>query len=96
VIGFLEIKLYDLSTRHHGHSCYRASNDSDVSPASFADRNDVGGVSIPSHNGLQGKCGIFVYNGHRREGGYTERRYEIIAHLLKVTIIVTRITSGNN
>lgn len=39
----------------------------------LADRNDVGGVSTPSHSDLDGKSGIFVYDGHRGGVGYAER-----------------------
>ncbi len=52
----------------------------------LADRNDVGGVSTPSHNDLNGKCGIFVYDGHRGGVGYAERGYEIITDILEVTL----------
>ncbi len=52
----------------------------------LADRNDVGGVSTPSHNDLQGNCGIFVYDGHRGGVGYAERGYEIITDILEVTL----------
>jgi DEAD/DEAH box helicase domain-containing protein len=52
----------------------------------LADRNDVGGVSTQSHNDLQGKCGIFVYDGHRGGVGYAERGYEIITDILEVTL----------
>lgn len=52
----------------------------------LADRNDVGGVSTPSHSDLNGKCGIFVYDGHRGGVGYAERGYEIITDILEVTL----------
>ncbi len=52
----------------------------------LADRNDVGGVSTPSHNDLQGNCGIFVYDGHRGGVGYAEKGYEIITEILEVTL----------
>ncbi len=52
----------------------------------LADRNDVGGVSTPSHNDLEGNCGIFVYDGHRGGVGYAERGYERIADILEVTL----------
>ncbi|GFO96180.1 DEAD/DEAH box helicase [groundwater metagenome] len=52
----------------------------------LADRNDVGGVSTPSHCDLNGKCGIFVYDGHRGGVGYAERGYEIITDILEVTL----------
>jgi DEAD/DEAH box helicase domain-containing protein len=52
----------------------------------LADRNDVGGVSTPCHNDLQGNCGIFVYDGHRGGVGYAERGYEIITDILEVTL----------
>jgi DEAD/DEAH box helicase domain-containing protein len=29
----------------------------------LADKNDVGGVSTPGNNDLDGNCGIFVYDG---------------------------------
>jgi len=52
----------------------------------LADRNDVGGVSTPSHRDLNDKCGIFVYDGHRGGVGYAERGYEIITDILDVTL----------
>ncbi|PKL59052.1 MAG: ATP-dependent helicase [Methanomicrobiales archaeon HGW-Methanomicrobiales-5] len=52
----------------------------------LADRNDIGGVSSPSHNDLNEKSGIFVYDGHRGGVGYAERGYEIITDLLEVTL----------
>jgi DEAD/DEAH box helicase domain-containing protein len=52
----------------------------------LADRNDVGGVSTPSHCDLNGKCGIFVYDGHRGGVGYAEKGYEIITDILDVTL----------
>lgn len=52
----------------------------------LADRNDVGGVSTPNHIDLNGKCGIFVYDGHRGGVGYAERGYEIITEILEVTL----------
>jgi DEAD/DEAH box helicase domain-containing protein len=52
----------------------------------LADRNDVGGVSTPGHNDLDGKCGIFVYDGHRGGVGYAEKGYEIISDILEVTL----------
>jgi len=52
----------------------------------LADRNDVGGVSTPSHCDLNGKCGIFVYDGHRGGVGYAEKGYEIITDILEVTL----------
>lgn len=52
----------------------------------LADRNDVGGVSTPGHNDLDGKCGIFVYDGHRGGVGYAEKGYEIISDILEATL----------
>ncbi len=52
----------------------------------LADRSDVGGVSTPNHNDLQGNCGIFVYDGHHGGVGYAERGYEIITDILEVTL----------
>ncbi len=52
----------------------------------LADRDDVGGVSTPGHNDLEGNCGIFVYDGHRGGVGYAERGYEIITDILEVTL----------
>lgn len=52
----------------------------------LADRSDVGGISTPNHCDLNGKCGIFVYDGHRGGVGYAERGYEIIADILEVTL----------
>ncbi len=52
----------------------------------LADRNDVGGVSTPSHSDLDGKSGIFVYDGHRGGVGYAERGYEIVTDILDVTL----------
>ncbi len=37
-------------------------------------------------NDLQGKCGIFVYDGHRGGVGYAVRGYEIITDILEVTL----------
>jgi len=52
----------------------------------LADRNDVGGVSTPGHNDLDGNCGIFVYDGHRGGVGYSEKGYDIISEILDVTL----------
>jgi DEAD/DEAH box helicase domain-containing protein len=52
----------------------------------LADRNDVGGVSTPGHNDLDGNCGIFVYDGHHGGVGYAEKGYEIISDILDVTL----------
>jgi DEAD/DEAH box helicase domain-containing protein len=59
----------------------------------LADRNDVGGVSTPSHSDLNGKCGIFVYDGHRSGVGYAERGYEIITDILEVTLKAIEVCS---
>jgi DEAD/DEAH box helicase domain-containing protein len=52
----------------------------------LADRNDVGGVATPNHSNLNGKSGVFVYDGHRGGVGYAERGYEIITDILEVTL----------
>lgn len=52
----------------------------------LADRNDVGGIATPNHSNLEGKSGIFVYDGHRGGVGYAERGYEIITDILEVTL----------
>jgi DEAD/DEAH box helicase domain-containing protein len=52
----------------------------------LADRDDVGGVSTPFHDDLLGKCGVFVYDGHRGGVGYAERGFEIITDILEVTL----------
>ena len=52
----------------------------------LADRNDVGGIATPNHSDLEGKSGIFVYDGHRGGVGYAEKGYEIISDILEVTL----------
>ncbi|WP_440951959.1 DEAD/DEAH box helicase [Methanococcoides sp. FTZ1] len=52
----------------------------------LADRNDVGGVSTPEHADLEGKSGIFVYDGHAGGVGYAEAGYGRIAEMLDVTL----------
>jgi len=52
----------------------------------LADRNDVGGVSTPGHTDLNGKAGIFVYDGHKGGVGYAEKGFEKITDILEVTL----------
>jgi DEAD/DEAH box helicase domain-containing protein len=50
------------------------------------DRSDVGGVSTPSHPDLGGKCGIFIYDGHKGGVGYAEKGYDLIEEVLDGTL----------
>ena len=52
----------------------------------LADRNDVGGVSTPSHPDISGNSGIFVYDGHPGGVGYAESGYGRITEMLEVTL----------
>ncbi|MGB9928609.1 MAG: DEAD/DEAH box helicase [Methanosarcina sp.] len=52
----------------------------------LVDRSDVGGVSTPSHPNLEGKSGIFVYDGHRGGVGYAEKGYDLIEEVLDGTL----------
>lgn len=52
----------------------------------LVDRNDVGGVSTPSHPDLGGKSGIFIYDGHRGGVGYAEKGYDLIEQVLDGTL----------
>jgi len=52
----------------------------------LADRNDVGGIATPNHSDLNGKSGVFVYDGHHGGVGYAERGYELITDILEVTL----------
>ena len=51
----------------------------------LVDRNDVGGVSTPSHPDLGGKSGIFIYDGHKGGVGYAEKGYDLIEQVLEDT-----------
>jgi DEAD/DEAH box helicase domain-containing protein len=52
----------------------------------LADRNDVGGVSTPSHPDIAENSGIFVYDGHPGGVGYAESGYGRIQEMLEVTL----------
>ncbi|WP_321428921.1 DEAD/DEAH box helicase [uncultured Methanolobus sp.] len=52
----------------------------------LADRNDVGGVSTPSHPDIAGNSGIFIYDGHPGGVGYAESGYGRIQEMLEVTL----------
>ncbi|AKB81094.1 putative ATP-dependent helicase [Methanosarcina barkeri 3] len=52
----------------------------------LVDRNDVGGISTPSHPDLGGKSGIFIYDGHRGGVGYAEKGYDLIEEVLDGTL----------
>ena len=52
----------------------------------LVDRNDVGGVSTPSHPDLGGKSGIFIYDGHKGGVGYAEKGYDLIEQVLEDTL----------
>ncbi|MBP1908977.1 DEAD/DEAH box helicase [Methanolobus bombayensis] len=52
----------------------------------LADRNDVGGVSTPSHPDISGNSGIFIYDGHPGGVGYAESGYGRISEMLEVTL----------
>jgi DEAD/DEAH box helicase domain-containing protein len=52
----------------------------------LVDRNDVGGISTPSHPDLGNKSGIFIYDGHRGGVGYAEKGYELIEQVLDGTL----------
>lgn len=52
----------------------------------LVDRSDVGGVSTPSHPDLEGKSGIFIYDGHRGGVGYAEKGYDLIEEVLDGTL----------
>jgi len=52
----------------------------------LVDRNDVGGISTPSHSDLEDKSGIFIYDGHRGGVGYAEKGYDLIEEVLDGTL----------
>jgi DEAD/DEAH box helicase domain-containing protein len=52
----------------------------------LVDRSDVGGVSTPSHPDLEGKSGIFIYDGHKGGVGYAEKGYDLIEQVLDGTL----------
>jgi DEAD/DEAH box helicase domain-containing protein len=52
----------------------------------LVDRSDVGGISTPSHPDLEGKSGIFIYDGHKGGVGYAEKGYELIEKVLDGTL----------
>lgn len=52
----------------------------------LVDRSDVGGVSTPSHPDLEGKSGIFIYDGHKGGVGYAEKGYDLIEMVLDSTL----------
>jgi DEAD/DEAH box helicase domain-containing protein len=52
----------------------------------LVDRSDVGGVSTPSHSDLEGKSGIFIYDGHKGGVGYAEKGYDLIEQVLDGTL----------
>lgn len=52
----------------------------------LVDRSDVGGVSTPSHPDLEGKSGIFIYDGHKGGVGYAEKGYDLIEMVLDGTL----------
>ncbi|MHB8103347.1 MAG: DEAD/DEAH box helicase [Methanosarcina sp.] len=52
----------------------------------LVDRSDVGGVSTPSHSDLEGKSGIFIYDGHKGGVGYAEKGYDLIEMVLDGTL----------
>jgi DEAD/DEAH box helicase domain-containing protein len=52
----------------------------------LADRNDVAGVSTPSHGDLEGRSGIFIYDGHEGGVGFAENGFDKIEEMLDVTL----------
>jgi DEAD/DEAH box helicase domain-containing protein len=52
----------------------------------LCDRNDIGGVSHPSHPDTDGLAAIFIYDGHAGGVGIARAAYEHIEELLVATL----------
>lgn len=52
----------------------------------LCDRNDIGGVSHPSHPDTDGRSAIFIYDGHAGGVGIARTAYENIEELLTATL----------
>lgn len=52
----------------------------------LCDRNDIGGVSHPSHPDTEGRAAIFIYDGHAGGVGIARTAYEHIEELLNATL----------
>jgi DEAD/DEAH box helicase domain-containing protein len=52
----------------------------------LCDRNDIGGVSHPSHPDADGRAAIFIYDGHAGGVGIARAAYEHIDELLVATL----------
>ena len=52
----------------------------------LCDRNDIGGVSHPSHPDVDGRSAIFIYDGHVGGVGISRVAYERIGELLAATL----------
>ncbi len=55
----------------------------------LCDRNDIGGISHPWHDQLQGAA-VFIYDGHAGGIGLTRRGFSLISELLEQTRSVVR------
>ncbi len=55
----------------------------------LCDRNDIGGISHPRHNQLQGAA-VFIYDGHAGGVGLTRKGFSLIDELLAQTQKVIR------
>lgn len=54
----------------------------------LCDRNDIGGVSHPSHSDTDGSAAIFIYDGHAGGVGIARNAYDQIEQLLDATLRV--------
>ncbi len=52
----------------------------------LCDRNDIGGVSHPSHPDTDGRAAIFIYDGHAGGVGIARAAYDHIEELLDATL----------
>jgi len=52
----------------------------------LCDRNDIGGVSHPSHPDTDGQASIFIYDGYPGGVGLARIAYDSIAELLEATL----------
>ena len=52
----------------------------------LCDRNDIGGVSHPSHSDTDGLAAIFIYDGHAGGVGISRAAYDSIEELLEATL----------
>jgi len=52
----------------------------------LCDRNDIGGVSNPSHPDTDGRAAIFIYDGHAGGVGIARAAYDHVEELLDATL----------